>query len=312
MFKTSRRSLLSLIAGLPIFRGALASPPDTFSLVPTDVVGRVFRYRQELRHVRNGALGHHSRAIVSLEVLARDDEGWLARWTTRESEVVDADPRVRPMLEVIQAMWDDVPVDLRLAPGGQVLGLADMPAMSARAAASLDRMIASISADPARAAAAEQMRAAMQPVLANEAYLAGTLTKEAAILLGAMSREFRVGEPLEVRSQVPSPLGDGQIAMLGRFSVRGIDERRGQADIGWLMVVDPGGLSQSVGAGVQALADRMGAETAVADMSLDLADRADFLIDTATAWPIRVRHERRVSSAAFGREDTLVLTRLDG
>ena len=311
MFKTSRRSLLSLIAGLPIFRIANAAP-DTFALVPTDVVGQVFRYRQELRHVRNGALGHHSRAVVSLEVLARDDDGWLARWTTRDSEIVDADPRVRPMLESVQTMWDGVAVDLRLAPGGQVLGLADMPAMRVRAAASLDRMIASICADPSRAAIAGQVRAAMQPILGNEAHLTGSLTKEAAILLGAMSREFRVGEPLELRARVPSPLGEGQIATLGRFSVRGIDERRGQADIGWLMVVDRAHLSRSVGTGVQELAQRMGAEADVADLSLDLDDRADFLVDTATAWPIRVRHERRVTSGALGRVDTLELTRVDG
>ncbi len=311
MFKTSRRSLLTLIAGLPIFRGVRAAVPDTFALVPGDVVGQVFRYRQDLRHVRDGALGHHSRAIVSLEILARDDDGWLARWTTSASELVDADPRVRPMLQVLQAMWDGVAIDLHLAPGGQVLGLADADAMIARAAASLDRMIELMSADPARAPLAGQVRAAMQQVIGNPAYLAGTLTKEPAILLGAMSREFRVGEPLELRSHVQSPLGDEQIAVLGRFSVRGIDDRKGQADIGWMMVVDRARLSQAVGGGVGRIADQMAVAAPDVDLSLDFDDRADFIVDTATAWPLRVRHVRRVSSGPAAREDTLEFVRLD-
>lgn len=323
MFQTTRRSLLSLIAGLPIFRSARADVPDTFSLVPGDTDGLVMRYRQDLRHVRNGALGHHSRAVVSLEILLREDDVWVARWTTERSELVDADPRMRPMLQALQSMWEGVPVDLALDGDGQVLGLADPDKMRALATASMDRMIAMLTADPARAPLAPAIRAAMQPVLGSDAYLAGSLTKEPAILLGAMGRAFRVGEPLELRSTLPSPFGTDEIPVLGRFNVRGIDAERQRAELGWMMVIDRPRMARSVAAGVQDIATRIAAAAPHADASaasaasalegaeLDFDDRAEFVVDTATAWPVRVGHVRRVSSGPASREDTIELVRLD-
>jgi hypothetical protein len=320
MFQTTRRSLLSLIAGLPIFRGARTDVPDTFSLVPGDTDGLVMRYRQDMRHVRNGALGHHSRAVVSLEILLREDDVWVARWTTERAELVDADPRMRPMLQALQAMWEGVPVDLALDGDGQVIGLADPEKMRALATTSMDRMIAMLTADPARAPLAPAIRAAMQPVLGSDAYLTGALTKEPAILLGAMGRAFRVGQPLELRSTLPSPLGTDEIPVLGRFNVRGIDAERRRAELGWMMVVDRPRMAQSIAAGVQEMAGRMAAISPNVDPSaaaaavqgavLDFDDRADFIVDTATAWPIRVRHVRRVSSGPVSREDTIELVRM--
>ena len=321
MFETTRRSLLSLIAGLPVFRSARAEVPDTFSLVPGDTDGLVMRYRQELRHVRNGAPGHHSRAIVSLELLLREDDAWVARWTTERSELVDADPRMRPMLQALQAMWEGVPVDMALDGDGRVAGLADPEKMRALATASMERMVQMLTADPARAALAPAIRAAMTPVLGSDAYIAGALTKEPAILLGAMGRAFRVGEPLELRSTLPSPFGTDEIPVLGRFKVRGIDAERQRAELGWMMVVDRPRMAQSVAAGVQEMAGRIAATApnvdpsaaaaAMQDAALDFDDRADFVVDTATAWPIRVRHVRRVSSGPASREDTLELVRID-
>ena len=322
MFETSRRSLLALIAGLPIFRSARADVPDTFSLVPGDTDGLVLRYRQDQRLLRNGAIGHHSRSVVSVDLLRRDDHAWVARWTTERSELLDADPRMRPMLEAMQAMWQGVPVDLLLHGDGQVAGLADPEQVRALANASMDRIVDLLTADPARAALGPAIRAAMQPVLASDAYIAGALVKEPALLLGAMGREFRVGEPLELRSTLPSPFGTDQIPMLGRFTVRGIDASRHQAELGWMMVVDRPRLARSVAAGVGDMAQRLAAaaprgDTAapsgnpLEDAAFYFDDRGDFVVDTATAWPVRVRHVRRVSSGPASREDTLELVRLD-
>ena len=44
--------------------------------------------------------------------------------------------------------------------------------------------------------------------------------------------------------------------------------------------------------------------------TLDFDDRGDFIVDTATAWPVRVSHIRRVAAAAGSRVDSVELTRL--
>ena len=125
VFKTTRRTLLTLIVGLSVFRAARSGSPETFTLVPQLAQGQVLRYRQELQLVRNGVVGYRSRSTVTLEICDRMAGGWLARWTSSGGELVEADPRVRPMLEVVQALWDDVAIDLVLDEGGHVTGLAD-------------------------------------------------------------------------------------------------------------------------------------------------------------------------------------------
>jgi len=283
----------------------------------------MLRYRQDQRQERNGAIAHHSRSVVSVELLRRDDDAWVARWTTERCELVEADPRMRPLLEAMLAMWQGVPIDLLLDGEGQLGGLADPQQMRALAAASMARVVDLLAADPARAPLASAIRAAMQPVLASDACIAGALVKEPTILLGAMGRQFRVGEPLELRSSLPSPFGTDGIPMLGRFTVRGIDPSRHQAELGWMMVVDRPRLARSVAAGVHDMATRLAAAApnaedsgACAAAALDGAafhfdDRGDFVVDTATAWPVSVRHVWRVRSGPASREDTLELVRLD-
>jgi hypothetical protein len=326
VFKTTRRTLLTLIGGLSVFRAARSGPPETFTLVPRLDQGQVLRYRQESHVVRNGVVGHRTRSTVTIEIRERIAGGWLARWTSSGGELLEADPRVRPMLEVLQAIWEGVAIDLVLDEGGHVAGLADPAAVRALGEESLDRLVEMLAADPARAPMAGVLRAAMQPTLDDGGILAQSLLKEPGILLGAMGRDYRVGEPLEVRTRIPSPMGSGEIPILGRFQVRGISSRDARADIGWLMVIDRASAARVLGAEMLDVVRRAesarpmpadeparpAAESTVADAmaTLDFDDRGDFIVDTATAWPLTVRHVRRVSATSGSRIDTVELTRL--
>jgi hypothetical protein len=326
-FKTTRRTLLQLMAGLSVFRAARSGAADTFTLVPTFTPGQVLRYRQDLHLVGNGGIGHRSRSTVTVEIRQRIANGWLARWTTSGSKVLEADPGMRPLLEAMWTLWDDAAIDLLLDEGGRVTGLADPAAMQAHGARSLDSLVTLLVTDPGRAHLAQPLRNAMQPMLADGAVLTQSLLKEPAILLGAMGHDYRVGEPLEVRTRIPSPMGTGAIPMLGRYQVRGISTRDSCADIGWLMVVDRASMASTVGvevtdlarrieAGSHAPADDPTASVAESVLSgaaagLDLDDRADFIVDTTSAWPVSVRHVRHTSATGGSRVDTVALTRLD-
>lgn len=163
-------------------------------------------------------------------------------------------------------------------------------------------------------------------MLGDRGLLADAFLKEPSILLGAMGHNYRVGEPLEVRTRIASPLGAGEIPILGRYRVRGIASRERQADIGWLMVIDRATAARTLGTELGELVHGMeAARTNDADgrsesdtnapasgvlATLDFDDRADFIIDTSSAWPVRVSHVRRVSAGAVSRVDSVRLTRL--
>lgn len=326
IFDTTRRKLLALIGGLSVFRPARSGAADTFTLVPALAPGQVLRYRQDLELVRNGVIGHRSRSTVTLEIDARFDGGWLARWTSSGGELIEADPRVRPLLEAMQAVWDGIAIDLFLDEGGRVVGLADPAAVRALGETSLDRLLAVLAADAARAPMVHPLRAVMQQMLADDGVLAKSLLKEPAILLGAMGNDYRVGEPLEVRTRIPSPMGSGEIPTFGRYQVRGISSRDARADIGWLMVIDRKSAARTVGAEIGDVVRRTQAsmpapsgerpepngESIAADAlaSLDFDDRGDFIVDTSTAWPVSVRHVRRVSADEGSQVDMVELTRI--
>ena len=326
-FSTKRRSLLTLIGSLAIFRNAGSGAEDTFTLVPNIFPGQVLRYRQDLELVRNGEIGYRSRSTVMLEICERIAGGWLARWTSSGGELLEADHHVRPMLEAMQTFWAGVAVDLLLDEGGRVADLADPAAVRALGVASMDRLMALLLANPANAPLADVLRAAMQPALGDSAVLARSLLKEPAILLGAMGHDYRVGEPLDIRTHIPSPIGSGEIPILGRYQVRGISTRDQRADIGWLMVIDNATAARHIGKEILDMVQRLQAATpepadtppeptvpsTVADFAatLDYDDRCDFVVDTETAWPVSVRHIRRVSAAGRSRIDTVKLTRMD-
>ncbi|HEY4079888.1 MAG TPA: hypothetical protein VGM81_04260 [Burkholderiaceae bacterium] len=47
-------------------------------------------HRQDLQLLRNGAIGHRSRSIVTLEIGERVAQGWLASWTSSRGELLEA------------------------------------------------------------------------------------------------------------------------------------------------------------------------------------------------------------------------------
>ncbi|TDM08439.1 MAG: hypothetical protein C4K60_03030 [Ideonella sp. MAG2] len=326
VFQTTRRTILQLIGSLPIFRAAPSKAADTFSLIPALAPGQVMCYQLESRVVRNSAMAHRTRSTVTLEIVEDLPDGWRARWTSTNSTLLEADPRMRPLLEVMLGLWNGASFDLLLDCGGRVVDLADHEAVRALGEISLERIVAELARDPQRAPMAAPIRAALAPTLAEGGLLAQSLLKEPRILLGAMGQEFRVGEPLEVRTRIPSPLGTGEIPVLGRYKVRGLAPHQAQADIGWLMVIDRAGAAQTVGDEINALLPDavMTASTAagqgsgrtpreeIADAlsTLDFDDRGDYIVDTTSAWPIRVRHERQVSAGAGSHLEAVEFTPL--
>jgi hypothetical protein len=321
-FETTRRTLLALIGGLSVFRTAQSGAADTFTLVPQLAVGQTRRYRQSLQLVHNGLIAYRQRSTVVVEIRERTADGWLARWTSFGSELLEADPRMRPMLEMVQALWDGAAIDLLLDEGGRVAGLADPAAVKALGATSLDRLTALLLADPSRAPMADVLRAAIEPTLTYDV-LARSLLKEPGILLGAMGQDYRVGEPLEVRTRIASPIGSGEIPILGRYQVRGLSSRDARADIGWLMVLDRASAVHTVGTTILDVARRTQAspdrpdefqeavnDSGIADAmaTLDFDDRGDFTVDTATAWPVNVRHVRRIAVGSGLRVETVEFT----
>ena len=307
-----RRGLLGLIAALPIFGRLPDAGPPSFELVPDLRAGQQWRFAFERKVVRGGAVMHWYRSPLQLRVLETDADGALLEWTEGAQTIVDAHPSRRPLLEMGLATMRDMPVLLRIDTRGRLDSLANLDTVRRHCLGWLDQMEAQWRARPETAVIAEQMVPAMRAAYVSDAMVAASTLKEPAILLGAMGRRFGADEPVQFRTALSNPLGGDPIAAIARFAIRDVRRRAGQADLGWLMVSDPvatDDAARDVAAQAVALAARAAApdkaqalaDAAAALPPVTLEERGDFVVDTATAWPVRVTHARTVRAGAIAQ-----------
>ena len=295
-----RRGLLGLIAALPIFgRSAQAGPPS-FELAPAIQARQHWTFAFERKVTRDGAVMHWYRSTLRLRVLDADD-GATIEWIEGDQAVVDAHPQRRPLLELGLAAMRDVPLVIGLDAAGRVSALHNADAVRAASLDMLDAAAAHFGAQTEAAPVIAAMLPAMKATLATEAMVTAAALKEPLLLLSAMGRRFGADEPVEFRTTLVNPMGGEALDAIARFRIHGVDSRAGQATLGWLMVSDPVATDAASranvlrGAAIAGVADAPATADAIAALpAFSLEERGDYVVDTASAWPVRVTHARTV------------------
>ena len=84
-----RRSLLGLVAGLPVFGRCADAGPPSFRLVPALAPGQQWRFAFERKVVRGHAAMQWYRAPLHVRVLATDADGALLEWVEGEQAIYE-------------------------------------------------------------------------------------------------------------------------------------------------------------------------------------------------------------------------------
>jgi len=299
-----RRGLLGLIASLPIFGRSAEAGPPSFELVPALPAGLQRTYKFERKVTRHGAVLHWYRAPLRLRVVETGDDGTLLEWIEGEQTIVEAHPSRLPLLELGLAALRELPLHVQLDGTGRVEALVNLQTVREHSLALVDRMADLWRARPETAELADKMLPAMKAAYATDAMVAAQSLKEPMLLLGAMGRRFGADEPVQFRTALGNPLGGPPLPAIARFAIRDVRRRAGQAELGWLMVSDPVATDAAARAGVAKAVDVAAAGAvhkaqAIADAATELPaitleERGDYVIDLATAWPVRVTHARTV------------------
>jgi hypothetical protein len=312
-----RRGLLAALASLPIFSrvgAAGASAGQThFELVPTLQVGETRHFRIVSRSERNGVLAQEAHWPIRVRVVEKSDDSALLHWTQGPTQIVGADPRMRPMLEAMAELVTGATAELRFDRLGRLVDLENVRDMRGLCWAGMERSLKALAAVPGWAEAIPAVRQAMQAAMGSEDLVRDLVLKEPRILFGAMGRRYGAETPLEVRTTLSSPLGGGEIPVIGRFAVRRVEPRRHRAELGWLMASDRRAAADAAEAAVEEIMADMELEPPEGMQlpeTLDLDDRADFVIDTRSAWPLSVHFTRRLNAGGQQRVDTVLITSL--
>jgi hypothetical protein len=302
-----RRGLLGLIAALPIFGRCADAGPPSFALVPALQPGQEWRFAFERKVVRGAAVVQWYRAPLQVRVLGTDADGALLEWREGEQTIVDADPQRRPLMEIALAALRDVPLQLRVDASGRVQSLVNVAAVRAQCLELMDIAAARLAVDPAKAPMIAAVFPAIKAAFGTDAMVTAASLREPAILLGAMGRRYGAREPVEFRTDLPNPMGGAPVPAIARLSIRSVSPRSKRAELGWLMVSDPVATQAMARAGVEQATRAIAAATfvkpniSVPEMSIE--ERGDFVVDTATAWPVRVTHQRTVRAGTLAEVD---------
>ena len=302
-----RRGLLGLIAALPIFGRCADAGPPSFELVPALQTGQQWHFAFERKVVRGGAVMQWYRAPLRVRVLETDAAGALLEWVEGQQTIIDADPQRRPLMEIALAALRDVPLRVRVDACGRVESLVNIAEVRGLCLALMDAAAAGLAADPAKAPMIAAVLPALKAVFGTDAMVSAASLREPAILLGAMGRRYGAPEPVEFRTGLPNPMGGEPLPAIARFSIRSVSPRSRRAELGWLMVSDPVATQAMARAGIDQAARAIAAATLVKPNidvpALSLEERGDFVVDTATAWPVRVTHQRTVRAGTLAEVD---------
>lgn len=303
-----RRGLLGLIASLPIFGRSADAGPTSFELVPALQAGQHWTFAFERKVARDGAVLHWYRSTLRLRVLDASADGATLEWIEGGQVVVDAHPQRRPLLELGLAAMRDVQLVVGLDAAGRVNALLNADAVRTASLGMLDAAAAHLGASPETAPMIAAMLPAMKAALATNAMVTASALKEPMLLLGAMGRRFGADEPVEFRTTLVNPLGGEALDAIARFRIHDVDPRAAQATLGWLMVSDPVATDAASranvrrGAAIAGTADAPATtETIAALPAITLEERGDHVVDTASAWPVRVTHARTLRAGPIAQ-----------
>jgi hypothetical protein len=282
---------------LPVFGRSAEPGPPSFELIPQPGAGDELHYSFERRVLRGGAVLQWYRMPLLVQVVEAGPGGALLRWAGGAATIVDVDPRYRPVLEAGLAVMRDVALDIQADECGQPVALHNAVQVHQHCLAMVDRIGEALAADPATRPVAEALTPLLKTSFTTEAVVAAASLKEPRALLGAMGHRFGAEQAVEYRTVLDNPFGGPAVPAIARFSVRGVDTRRQQADLSWLMASDPAALTA------------MGQAVVGHAPALELDERGDYVIDTRTAWPVSATITRKVVAGEQVQVDTTSFTR---
>jgi hypothetical protein len=306
-----RRGLLGLLAALPIFGRCIAEEgPPSFELVPQPIAGQHLRFEQRRRRTRGGVVEADWVVPITVDVMEADSSGTIVSWRAGATTLREVSAERRAVMQ-IAATSPDQPLVIQLDEHGCVQSLLNVDEVCKAYFTLIDRLRSSLPAEADQRVMVEQLLAGLQRVFDDERAAAMTSLREPQMLFSACGRRYGAGEPVQFDTLLQSPIAGPPIRAIARFSIRTVDKRRGEAELGWLMVSNSGDTTAAADASVQRMLHSLGSKAESAEVPrIELEERGDYRVDLRTAWPTFVKHVRRVVAGDVESVDMTSFERL--
>ncbi len=309
---------LVMLGSIVLAAGGHAQDDGTFVDLPADWQGGE-TYRLELVKQREDYAGPslqqatEARTLIDVEVLNKREDGFVIRWTFGRTEVKSNSAANAPVLTEMMNLAENLRLDMLTDDFGSVAGLENKDEVAAHYRMTIDRMIRAFKKMGLSSDASAQLQAGVAH-LAEPDWVEATALNEPSLFYAASGGQYELGVPLEYEDNLPNPLGGRPFPSKAHFLLLEVNPDDRRAVVEWRQSLDPGTTTAIMRETMTAMAQQMG-QPPPADEDLPpirIEDKARFLFDTETGWPISVSHERNMVLGAQRRIDRMTFRVIAG
>jgi hypothetical protein len=278
--------------------------PITFSCAWKVGAKRTYERVKTREDVRaNGASGtNKSTTPFTVEVLEKLPEGGhVVAWTWGET-AFEASVPVTPLMKRFNNLAKGMRLELEVDAQGGVQKLRNAAAVQKKFAEAIEMIrgeLEGMGLDP-------QALEATLKTLGSPEVATQSAIKEPQVFFMGSGGEMIVGQPIAYEDQLPNAYGGEPFPSKASFTLTKADDATQQLHIEWKQELDPVKTIQIL---KTTLEKRFGREIPDAQLpKYSITDKAGFVVERASAWPVKVTHSRRIVSGPAKRVDGLEFT----
>jgi hypothetical protein len=236
-----------------------------------------------------------SRTPITVRIRSAEPDPLVLVWTAGETALDDPAQAANPLVRGLANVARDLSVELVLDPEtAAIRAVRNWPELQLATRKALDQTFeAAGGALPPDQS--DAIRRQFERMFASEGAVVHTFARDAQILLLPVGRAYDSARPLEYDAKLPNPIGGEPIPARGSFTVRSQDPATGRLVVDWTQSVDPELtlkiLETSFAQLPAGVKEKLPKKPEIL-RSINIEDRANFVLDTSSGWPIELQYSR--------------------
>jgi hypothetical protein len=314
-----KRVTVAIVASSLLCRLALpvvaAEAAGSLEVRPRWETGETARYEMiKTRRKTQGSqvvLNATTRTDIDMEVLGKDDDGYVVAWTLGATRFDDPQQADNPLVKVMSSLLEGQRIVLELDAEAAIIGVRNWNELKDSSANRMQAIVAELNTAGLDQATIAKLQRQVASMFATKQQVEQMCTREAQMFFMALGIAVAPSEPLEYADSLPNPLGGEPFPSRAQFNLKAVDRASDRATITWTQTVPPDDARRIVEATLRNLATRLGRPVPDEERlrSLSIEDSAEFVLEMSTGWIDRFTHVRTTRTDGDAQEDETMITR---
>lgn len=255
-----------------------------------------------------------TRTPFTIEVLSADRKGYLLGWTAGTTTYGSPESGTPSILRQVADVMKGQQIVLEIDRRGAITGVRNWRELKTATLKTMETLLAptqdSRKGSPDQALLSK-LRTQWKSMFATKQQIERLCSREAALYLMVLGRDYRRHEPYEYGGMLPNPLDGEALPSRTRMILKSYDDASGQAVVTWSQTADPHESARILRATLKAMTTRLGQNRPEEEFPETIAmhDNAEAVVDRRTGWIESLTLVRSVQLGSRAQVDTTSIVR---